>query len=686
MVDDAVVEVIGGMSQTLRVAWFRLSARFRRRRSGYLSVVILIAMVGGLALASVAGARRTESSFPAYVASSNPSAIEMISTYDDPGLGIKNGYNPQLATTIAHLPFVRRATTSIIFDGNINIPGIKGLHPHVRAGESPATFVGSLNGEFSSVDRAVLVSGRLANPRRVGEAVMNRQAAEEMGLHVGSTIQIPFYTDAQTKNVSSYSQLPKPFRIVSVKMVGEIIPLGGVIQSDIDALGSADVIFSPALTRALAPMCATGTETNLQLTAGGGATSVLREVNRVDADAAQFGEGRTSQFIPAVQQAIEPEAVALAVFGAIALLATFLIAALMIGRVLRIGSEETSTLRALGANPSMMLGDQLLGVLAAIVVGSLLAVVIAVALSPLTPLGPVRPVYPHPGIAFDWVALGFGLLILVIALGGLSVLTARREVRQNSSSWASRFPTRESNVVRSIANSGLSLSTVTGVRFALEPGGGRNAAPVRSAIVGSILAVFVLTTTVTFGASLNGLVSHPALYGWNWNYALLSSFAGAENYPGPQTATFLNRDHDVQAWSGAWFSSAKINGQPVEFLAEHPGASVAPPLLSGHGLEEPNQIVLGSTTLARLRLHLGDTVNFRAGSAKPVQLRVVGTATMPALTDGLGMGSGAIAASSIFPAAFLNIQSSQIPGPNAILVRIKNGVGAATAYRSSREG
>jgi hypothetical protein len=62
---------------------------------------------------------------------------------------------------------------------------------------------------------------------------------------------------------------------------------------------------------------------------------------------------------------------------------------------------------------------------------------------------------------------------------------------------------------------------VTGVRFALEPGRGRSAAPVRSAILGAVLAVAVLTTTVTFGASLDSLVSHPSLYGWNWNYAML---------------------------------------------------------------------------------------------------------------------------------------------------------------------
>jgi hypothetical protein len=40
--------------------------------------------------------------------------------------------------------------------------------------------------------------------------------------------------------------------------------------------------------------------------------------------------------------------------------------------------------------------------------------------------------------------------------------------------------------------------------------------PVRSAIVGTALALEVVIPTGTFGASLDTLVSHPPLYGWNW--------------------------------------------------------------------------------------------------------------------------------------------------------------------------
>ena len=70
----------------------------------------------------------------------------------------------------------------------------------------------------------------------------------------------------------------------------------------------------------------------------------------------------------------------------------------------------------------MTMGDGLMGTFISVIVGSLLAVVVAVGLSPLAPIGVVRPVYPDPGIAFDWTALGFGLLVLVVVLSAVAVV------------------------------------------------------------------------------------------------------------------------------------------------------------------------------------------------------------------------------------------------------------------------
>ena len=67
----------------------------------------------------------------------------------------------------------------------------------------------------------------------------------------------------------------------------------------------------------------------------------------------------------------------------------------------------------------MVMADGLLGVMGAILAGSLLALGIAVALSPLAPIGPVRPLYPEGGVSSDWTVLGFGFpLFLVPAFRG----------------------------------------------------------------------------------------------------------------------------------------------------------------------------------------------------------------------------------------------------------------------------
>ena len=97
-----------------------------------------------------------------------------------------------------------------------------------------------------------------------------------------------------------------------------------------------------------------------------------------------------------------------------------------------------------------------------------------------------------------------------------------------------------------------------------------------------------------FGSSLNTLVSHPALYGWNWNYEMLGNYGGLADIPLPQTGQLLDRDRYVAAWSRASFDDLRIDGHDVPVLGTTPNAAVAPPVLSGHAFDAPNQVVLGA--------------------------------------------------------------------------------------------
>ena len=231
-------------------------------------------------------------------------------------------------------------------------------------------------------------------------------------------------------------------------------------------------------------------------------------------------------------------------FGLIAAFAALGIALSVIARQLRSTDEERQVLRAMGASPAGSFAEAMVGLVIAIAAGSLVACGIAVALSPLSPLGPIRSVY-HPGIAFDWTVLGGGLLWLMGGLALGAAVLALRAAPHRLARRARLAPARPSRVAQTAAALGLPLPGVVGLQFALEPGAGRTTVPARWVLAGAVIAVTLVTATLTFSSSLNALVTHPKLYGWNWDYALQS-----ENDVPPQALAALDHDPDVAAWSG----------------------------------------------------------------------------------------------------------------------------------------
>jgi len=244
---------------------------------------------------------------------------------------------------------------------------------------------------------------------------------------------------------------------------------------------------------------------------------------------------------------------------------------------------------------------------------------------------------------------------------------------------------RASTVARVATSSGLPPAAVTGIRFALEPGVGRNSVPVRSAILGAVLAVVVVIATITFGSSMNTLVSHPALYGWNWS-ADIDGGGGLGDVPAHNVARLLNADPLVGGWTGVYYSTLQIDGVNVPVMGGSPGASVGPPLLSGHAFDASNQVVLGASTLAQLHKHVGDTVTVGAPGTGLTTLRIVGTATMPSIgvvgSSHLEMGSGALLSYTLIPPKARNVFDVPQTGPNAVLVRFKAGTNPAAGFAS----
>ncbi len=684
---------MGLTAQGMRVAAFRHRATFAQRRSGYLTLVLLVGLVGGLALGSIAAARRTQSSFTSYLASTNPSDLG-ISVFGgaSTGGGTPPTYSTSAVKAIAHLPGVSHVEAGIPLaaaplapNGAPDVGSINDVQPVV-----------SVNGLYFGQDRLAVVTGHLADPRRPDQVVMTALAAHLLGVHVGQVIPYGIYTVQQETEPGFGTAGVPPHRVVDAKLVGLVQVNNAVVEDDIDQYPTFE-FFTPALGREIVADKGQGPSGALVygLQTDGGARdvgAVEREFARVAPAGNTFTFHATETVISKVDRTLKPLVIALGVFGGVALLATLLIAIQLISRQLGNLSEDLAVLQAFGADQTALLADGLVGIVAAIVAGALLAAGVAVALSPLAPLGPVRPVYPDLGFASDWTVLGLGMAVLVVVLGVAAATLAWRGLPHRVAQRAKVSPASSSKVVQTVAATGLPLPTLVGVRFAFERGRGRSAVPVRSTMLGAALVVALVVATLTFGSGLQSLVGRPTLYGWNFTYLL-----NASNTTPPRTLTLLDRDPDVVAWDGYDYNVAEIDGQNVPFLFEsgHSGskAPISPPILTGHAVDGKGQIVLGAATMTQLHKHLGDTVFASYGSPRDGRLYVaprpyvvVGTATLPAVgfssvvSDHTSMGTGALIEVAGLPRAFQEAAQSSIKelnGPNLVFVRLREGVSAS---------
>jgi hypothetical protein len=541
--------------------------------------------------------------------------------------------------------------------------------------------IGLMHGEYESMDKVTLISGHLENPNVKNQFVMTPDAASAMGWHLGQVIPMYFYTNKQTSLPAFGSSKVKPDVSLNMHLVG-IVEQNDEQVSDESERYPALMFFTPVLARQLADNQQGYFVYGLQLTHGASDVSTVeREIIDALPPGTTYTFHVTSIYTGQVNRSIAPDAIALAVFGLIAELAALIIAGGLIAREMQRNDEDVSVMYALGASPGMIAGTSLLGPLSAVVIGSFLAVIVAVALSPLSPIGPVRAVYPHSGVAFDWSALGLGFALLVVTLGLVALLVARGQLSRHLIRSQPLDLRKGSTIARRLAEAGMPVTAVVGVRFALGTGRSRDAPPVRFALLGAVFAVMIVVTTLTFGSSLNTLISHPPLYGWNWNYAM----GGSTEVP-PQAENLLRTDPYVSTWSGYDLANAQINGLTVPILLTKNHDAVSPPLLEGHEVDANNQIVLGAETLQQLHKRVGQFVTASYGTSKdapvwvpPTKMLIVGSATLPAVggaqTLHTSMGVGAIIPSGVEPPAFQKFLHSKIRalnGPQIVFIRFRS--------------
>jgi len=149
-----------------RLAWYRFRVTFPRRWGGYLALAVLTGLVGGVAMGSMVAARRTDASYPKFLASTNPSDL-VVEPFT------KTNYSPGFLRQLARLPHVTGVAAAVPLTAATLTPSGKPgtvLLAHVQLA---GTLAGA-DGIFSAQDRMTIVRGRAADPARPDEVWLPR--------------------------------------------------------------------------------------------------------------------------------------------------------------------------------------------------------------------------------------------------------------------------------------------------------------------------------------------------------------------------------------------------------------------------------------------------------------------------------------------------------------------------------
>jgi hypothetical protein len=625
----------------MSIALYAWRANWRRSWRTVLIVALIGGLLGAVALAALAAARRTDSAYGRYLHAVKASDVMV----DIPGPLIG------LVHQVEQMP---AAASSAAWLG-LNADPV--IHGKVHDNFQTSGIAVSLDGEYFRQDKLTVLAGTLPNIHSADQIAISPPMARAFHLRPGDHMTWQFYRYPVGPNGIPTSQEAAPAQRTTflVTAIAVSPPALGDQFDDIDGAiltpaaaatylrggwqfawvairlrhGDASL---PALEKELRKL---GSSKRLEALANGGGPHGAGPVTfaiRVLAIAQHEA-----------QQAIEPQAVALAILGGLIALALLVLVGQGLAQLFARSAGDGHILRAMGATRADRAMTLALPGIIAIACGVALALGGAYALSPLAPVGPVRIYDPQTGARADWLVLGGGGGALLLLLGGILAWLAWRAAGQTAEPAASR----PLALISASGRSGLPVTVLTGMRYALERGYGRQRAPVRATLAGSVIAVMALALSLVFSSSLTGLASHPAQYGWNWSTLMQAQGGWGAWAPNNVTAAMAHQP-GVTGWSQFGFGQLTIDGQevPVMGLLEELG-SVQPPTTSGHALAGPHQIELGAVTMRALGVHAGEKVAVRVAPGSPRQaFTVVGTVTLPSfgtvLTDHVSLGRGAL--------------------------------------------
>jgi len=656
------------MRAVVAVAAHELRTRWR----AWVSMALLVAFAGGCVLTAAAGARRTGSAYQRFLVASNTS--DVLVSPAGTGLGGYYGALARLPGVAAVAPFVGLNVQPIGPGGGLVLASVAAAPLDRRWGHL--------------LEIPKVLAGRLPLADRPGEIAVDQNGARALRLHVGSTLAMRAIPAGSSPRANAAH-----FPLLRERVVGIIVTRGSVHPvTNLDKIPS--IFASTALLHRLGHAYRAFDGVYVKLRPGHSAGIAGRQAEtlaqRFRATGGHVFVADENAQAAAIERSIRPEAVSLALFALVLAITALLVVGQAATRLIAAAQPANPVLAALGMTRAQLMAAGLLEVGVAAATGAVAAAGLAVAASPLMPIGTARLAEPDPGVSADAAVLTAGVAaIVVLAVARVAGPAWRLASSGNADRAAAAAPAGRSKVAGWLAGAGAPVTAAAGVRLALEPGRGRTAVPVRSALTGTALSVLVVIAVLTFGANLFHLVHTPRLYGKTWDAAVDWEFG---SFTPRQAEHVLGAAPGIVGWTFGNHGTVGIGGLVVPAIGVSAGRGplLTPTLLAGRPPRTGREIALGTATMRRIGRTVGQTVTVTVSGKRRVD-RIVGRAVFPNFGQGsftptdLGEGAVTTAAGLGQPAA----AAGQPTGYEFALLRFAGGPQRAAhiaAFRRSMSG
>jgi ABC-type antimicrobial peptide transport system permease subunit len=599
----------------------------RRRWAGVVLVALLVAVGGGAVLAAAAGARRSDSAATRLYARGSVADVEL-------NAGTASGASePVDLARLRRIPGVAHATTAAFFALGPVHNGQLPTQPAQLNAYVAANADGTWLYDFDRIGLLPSFRGKMPRPSSLDQVVATAPQARLLHARIGTTLHLAV---AQFSDPNSFT--PSSFVPVTLHVVGIANTPVGLLSG---GAGSETFMFgTPAFAHRFADLTV-GSTVYVRLRRPGDLASFERHLSAV-APGVTFQVKPASQELETFSRVANPYTNALWIFALVAGLAAVLIVAQALIRMVRADAREFTGLRAIGTTSAQRAGVASTRAIVTVLVGAVLAVVVAVAASPLFPLGLVRNVEPDPGVRVDGTVLALGGLGIFVVLGGVVLLAARQAARAETEpiDGTLAHPSRTS---AALARANAPVTVVQGTRMAFQRGAATAGFSTAASIVGLVAAVAAPAAALIFGANLAQLTT-PARYGQTWDAEVIPG--GSSNATPDQAQRVLVQHRLVRATTLGNFGSVKVGGQivPAYGMVERTG-HVAPAATRGRIPARDDEIAFGARTLRQLHLTVGSTVTATPDRGPPVRLHVVGETLLPSLNPNeasVGADDGAL--------------------------------------------